>query len=353
MSEAISQHVFLDAEVFVRFGFKYSSAPFKALTDLISKDRLNLVITDVVVREVDAQIEKAVCAAWAKHKRFLKDAQVLRSSTLEEIASKLEKFDKDAVIGNLKDNFRKFLTDNNARIVPTNEVALDDVMDDYFAGIPPFDTDNKKAEFPDAITVKALSDWADSTGAQVLVVSGDKGVCEACKPVASLIDNESVPAMLDNVSNDDRRLAEFIRTQVQDSREEIAAHVIIEFEDRYFFVLDENGDADVTVRNATLSDVDILNVKGNEATVEVLYVIEYEAEVTYDDPDMVHYDSETRESVSWGTIDATVRRDTYARADVGVVFEGLEPDQFRVNYITVTEPNDSFGVPLYDPRDDK
>ena len=353
MGDAISQHVFLDAEVFVRFGFKYSSAPFKALTDLIAKDRLNLVITDVVIKEVEAQIEKAVCAAWGKHKRFLKDAQVLRSSTVEGIGSKLEKFDKDAVIRNIKENFGKFLADNNAVIIPTNEVALDEVMDDYFAGIPPFNKGNKKAEFPDAITMKALSDWAGSKGAQILVVSGDKGVREACNPVASLIENESVPAMLDNVSNDDRILAEFIRTQVLNSQVEIAPHVMSEFEDRYFFVLDENGDADVTVRSANLCDVDILNVDGDEATVEVLYAIEYEAEVTYDDPDMVQYDSETGESISWGMRNETVRRETHARADVGVIFEGLDPDEFRVNYITVTEPNDAFGVPLYDPRDDK
>ena len=152
--------------------------------------------------------------------------------------------------------------------------------------------------------------------------------------------------MLDNVSNDDRILAEFIRTQVLNSQVEIAPHVMNEFEDRYFFVLDENGDADVTARSANLCDVDILNVEGNEATVEVLYAIEYEAEVTYDDPDMVQYDSESGESHSWGMRNETVRRETHARADVGVIFEGLDPDKFRVNYITVAEPNEAFGVPL-------
>jgi hypothetical protein len=60
-------------------------------------------------------------------------------------------------------------------------------MDDYFAGKPPFGTGDKKAEFPDAITVKVLADWAKSEGAQILVVSGDKGVCEARGPVESLI----------------------------------------------------------------------------------------------------------------------------------------------------------------------
>jgi len=71
--------------------------------------------------------------------------------------------------------------------IKSHEISLDDLMDDYFAGKPPFGKGDKKAEFPDAITVKVLADWAKSEGAQILVVSGDKGVCEARGPVESLI----------------------------------------------------------------------------------------------------------------------------------------------------------------------
>jgi hypothetical protein len=351
--DAISEHVFLDTEVFVRFGFKYSSTPFKALIDLIGNGRLKLVITDIVVREVEARIEKAVSEAAAAHKRFSKEARVLGSSTLDGIPSKVEKVDEEAVAKNLKENFHKFLADNKAITIATNEVALDDVMDDYFAGKAPFDTADKKAEFPDAITVKALADWGESEGAQILVVSGDKGVGAACEPVEWLIENETVQEMLNDVANDNEKLANFIRAQVQDREEEITKQVIEEFEDRYFFVADENGDADVTVEKATLVEVDILKTGDKEATVEVSYRIEYEANMSYDDPDMTSYDSETGETFSWGTREDTVHRTTFARAEVGVLFEGLDADSFDINYVTVTVPSDSFAVPLYDPRDDK
>lgn len=351
--DAISEHVFLDTEVFVRFGFKYSSTPFKALADLIARGRLKLVITDIVIREVEARIHKAVSDAAAVHKRFSKDARVLGSSNLDGVADKIERFDEAAVATNVKENFHKFLADNKAITIATMDVSLDEVLDDYFTGKPPFDTADKKAEFPDAITVKALVDWGDAEGAEILVVSGDHGVRSACAPVDYLHENDTVQAMLDHVANDDKRRADFIRQQIEKHQEEIKRQVIEGFQDRYFFVIDENGDAEVTVENAALGDVEILEIGDDEATVEVSFKIDYEADVSYDDPDMMSYDSETGQTFSWATREDTVHRRAFVRAEVGVIFDGLDPDNFDINYITVTDPADSFGVPLYDPRDDK
>jgi hypothetical protein len=351
--DAISEHVFLDTEVFVRFGFKYSSTPFKALTDLIKKGRLKLVITDIVIREVEAQIDKAVADAATAHKRFSKDARVLGRSTLDGIPSKIETFDREAVAKNLKETFRRFLADTAAIEISTSEVALDEVMNDYFAGNAPFDSGDKKSEFPDAITVKALVDWGDAESAQILVVSGDQGVRDACAPVEYLHENATMQGMLDRVADDDAKLAQFLRDQVEKRVDEIRKQVIEGFEDRYFFTIDENGEAEVKVEETTLEEVDILEVGDEEATVEVLFWIKYEADISYNDPDMTSYDSETGQSFSWGTRENTVHRQAYARAEVGVIFDGLDPDYFEINYITVTEPEDSFGVPVYDPRDDK
>ena len=100
--DSICEHVFLDADVFVRFGFRYSSTLFKSLIDLVAKGRLKLVITDIVVREVEAQIEKAVRAASGAHKKFSKEARVLASATLDGVKSKVEKFDEDAAVANLR-----------------------------------------------------------------------------------------------------------------------------------------------------------------------------------------------------------------------------------------------------------
>jgi hypothetical protein len=68
---------------------------------------------------------------------------------------------------------------------------------------------------------------------------------------------------------------------------------------------------------------------------------------------MMSYDSETGQTFSWGRKEDTVYRQAYALADVQVSFDGLDSAWFEIDDVTVTEPSDSMGVELYDPRDDK
>jgi hypothetical protein len=88
--------------------------------------------------------------------------------------------------------------------------------------------------------------------------------------------------------------------------------------------------------------------------VDVNYTFEYSAEATYDDPDMMSYDSEDGTSISWGSKTTTVtRREAWVRADMTVAFKGLDPKEFKVESASITEPRHSIGVRIYDPRDEK
>lgn len=351
--DAISEHVFLDTQVFVQFGFKYASTPFKSLAGLVTRGRLKLLVTDIVVREVEAQIVKAVGEAAASHRRFSKEAAVLGGSTLDAIRSKVDKLDEGAAVANIKENFHNFLAGLKAVTLATSDAPLQGIVDDYFAGNAPFGTGDKKAEFPDAINVKVLADWGDSEGAHVLVVSGDNGVREACGQMEFLIAKATIQEMLNYVADDDKKLAAFVRAEVNERESEITTQVIDDFPDRFFFLIDEDGDAQVTVEKALLVDVEILEMGDREGIVEASYHVDYEASVSYADPDLTSYDSETGESFSWGTRRATVHRATFARVEIGVLFDGLDPDSFELNYVSMTVPGDSFGIPVYDPRDDK
>jgi len=94
--------------------------------------------------------------------------------------------------------------------------------------------------------------------------------------------------------------AEFVRQQVEAHDEEMRKQVVAQFEDRYFYVIDENGDAEVTAEKATLEEVEILELREGEAVVHVSYDVKYEADLSHDDPDMQSYDHETGTTMSWG-----------------------------------------------------
>jgi multidrug resistance efflux pump len=64
---------------------------------------------------------------------------------------------------------------------------------------------------------------------------------------------------------------------------------------------------------------------------------------------------EEREKVAaLGSKTTEVRgRAAWVRADVTVSFHGFDAAQFKVERASITEPRNSIGVRIYDPRDDK
>lgn len=157
MFDGPTEHVFLDTEVFVRFGFQYLSTALKIVAHLIKLGRLTLVITDIVTREVEAQIDKAIRAAHNAQKKFSQeDGRILGSSGIKEVADKIVWFDKKAAVEDLHERFHKFLADNKAIVIKTADVPVSEILDDYFNGNHPVGSGEPKPEFPDAINVKAL-----------------------------------------------------------------------------------------------------------------------------------------------------------------------------------------------------
>jgi hypothetical protein len=54
-------------------------------------------------------------------------------------------------------------------------------------------------------------------------------------------------------------------------------------------------------------------------------------------------DSKTGQTFSWGTREDTVYRPAFARADVQVTCEGIDPAWFEIVDVTVTEPKSHSG----------
>jgi hypothetical protein len=352
-TDTIRDYAFQDTEVFVRFGFRYTSTPFRALRDLIDTGRLKLVITDVVIREVESRIRKAVHGAVAAHRRYLKEeGKVLESSDLDAVKAHVIKLDSEAIVKDLTEAFHKFLSDCKTTTLGVASVTLSDILDDYFEGRPPFAaTENKKSEFPDAISVAALVEWSDDQSVGVFVVSGDKGFREACDEKDWLYPHETLQEMLNEVANDEEKRAEFIRAQVTKSNAQIEPKVIAQFEDRYFFLLDENGDAEVNVTSAELLEVNILEADNTQALVDVSYRLDSEVSLSYDDPNMTVRDDDTGDLMSFGTVEETVQRTFYTRAEVQVALDGLDEQFFEIEDVTLTEPKDALGISVEeDPR---
>lgn len=64
----------------------------------------------------------------------------------------------------------------NGRVIPSSKADVSTLMKMYFDSQPPFDTaKDKKHEFPDAVALLALEDWATTNQKRMVLVSKDKG----------------------------------------------------------------------------------------------------------------------------------------------------------------------------------
>jgi hypothetical protein len=69
------------------------------------------------------------------------------------------------------DDFLKF---TGAEVISADQAQLKSIINKYFNNEPPFGKGKKKNEFPDAIALLSLEDWADKKKKKILAVSKDK-----------------------------------------------------------------------------------------------------------------------------------------------------------------------------------
>ena len=176
----IPRNIFLDTAVFVEANFNYSSKRFRDIASFGARGLIQVLLTDVTVREIRAKLKEAV-------KRALPGVEtkaILKNSTLPEITKRRDPVAQEAVekelLEELLDQFEQFLKDANVKILKFEAEGILEVFDDYFDLKPPFGIGKNKAEFPDACSLNALRKWCEAENDEVAVVTRDNGIAAAC-----------------------------------------------------------------------------------------------------------------------------------------------------------------------------
>src|SRR5687767_14789059 len=91
-SEAVAS-VFLDAQVFIEGNFAYKSPRFTSLFQLASSGVVSLIMTDLTVREIEANLRSIVSKAVGQRPA----EPVLRNSASPDVAALFKKLDAAAI----------------------------------------------------------------------------------------------------------------------------------------------------------------------------------------------------------------------------------------------------------------
>lgn len=169
-------HVWLDACTYRNLGFDWDGRTLAGLAELADRGLIAVVMTEITRQELSERLKEAATQASVS---VSKAAVAMRQAGLTEAASSME--NKQSLLLVMEAAANRWLTRCHVQTLSIAFINLKKLLDDYFAGRPPFGKSNKKAEFPDAITMQALQAWSDHSGTPCYVVSSDQGVLEACQ----------------------------------------------------------------------------------------------------------------------------------------------------------------------------
>jgi PIN domain len=174
----------IDTNIFENYDYAFHRGILKELEQF--KDNLvKLRITDVIHEEMKSHLAERIKIARMQYAAGLRAA--MKEGLLHEKAAVVldERFDTEIAERRLQD----FYSRCGAAILSSDEVKAKDLLEHYFQLKPPFE-EKKKSEFPDAIALSALRNYAVSTGQRLIVVSKDKGWCDFCAQFPDIMECE-------------------------------------------------------------------------------------------------------------------------------------------------------------------
>jgi len=333
--------VFVDPSEYRRNNLDFAGDRLTALVDLVAKGWVALLQTDVSVLEVHQLIRRNMEEA----------CEALRKSVLAPLKSvdddRLGIFKSPPTAAELADKlinqYEHHLKSGSYTTLAVSDVDPAVIFDAYFSGAPPFDSQKKKTEFPDAFTLQRLIMWADENNTPVYIVGPDPDLKTTCDVREQLHHFEKIEALLDHINRADA-LVQRLQTKPQDFTDKLLNFVSDEFVD-LMFILEFNPHGDV--ENVSVSDVEIqdvyaLEVGDQEVRAEAVVVVGFTADFSYEDLDTGFYDKETGEHFMTeyvsGQIEDTRNVSVRFKFSVGAHGQSIVSDlSLREDTITVQE----------------
>src|ERR1017187_3837474 len=134
----------------------------------------------------------------------------------------------------------------------------------------------------------------------------------------------------DHVASDDKKLADFIRAETANRKDDIAAEAKRHFEDYHFWVDDEDGEVEISVTDIEADGgPEIIEAKPSECVVQMTLRVDFEAQLSYSDTTTGIWDSEDGRMMFMEQREEDVSLNEYLVVDVHATFEGTDPESFE------------------------
>jgi hypothetical protein len=164
---------FLDTNVFESANFNLIKPNITKFFELCESHKINIYIDNTVKQEIKNRILKKSneITKSIKQTKFLPYI-----CNMLEIKSSQEEFETK-IINYLNNKIEEIL--KQIKVIDNN-INTNELLTLYFKEEAPFNVDNKKCEFPDAIIMLSLKQYLDKENKNIIVISNDNGIKKYC-----------------------------------------------------------------------------------------------------------------------------------------------------------------------------
>lgn len=237
--------VTLDTTIFDAQGLKLESGLLKQL-EQFRYSPMKLIISDIVKQEILSHLIEKTQNTKRDIEKSLKQARdcwQIEDHKIEEIKNQI--FGKYEVNNFVIERFNQFAKKTSLEIVESqNHLIVSSLIEKYFRSHPPFsETGKKKHEFPDAIALICLENWANQNQTNVIVVTYDndwKNFCESSEKLFYTDDFAGALGLFQIPPADD--ICKYLSKKYESGDLENVKKAIFEsLEERYYFNNDHSG----------------------------------------------------------------------------------------------------------------
>ncbi|MNK39718.1 hypothetical protein D3C87_583370 [compost metagenome] len=333
--------IFLDSNTYISKNFQFGTYELEKLRSYIDSENLHLLITDVNISEVKKHIRRKAVEAAAALRVVAKDAMILRNTPGFPAHGIFDKLDVDTICSEIEGNFERFLDGGNVEIVSVNIANIDDIFSDYFLEKPPFDTVDKKSEFPDAFVLSAISKIAKDRHHKLYVVSNDGDFKRYCAGSEHLISISKIEQLIDLIVRNSEQLAEPAKfaDDIYDSmKDDIEREIREVVEGTQFDIdsVDDDADIDeVDIESLEFVEKSIVDVSTEHATYEVKIKMSVIVNTSYIDYERSPYDPEDGAYLYTLTNSIVTRYKTTATVLVNLVYDDGIKENAEIESVNV------------------
>lgn len=176
MLEFTLMNIFIDTSIVIQENY-LSGIKLKRLAVLSNQGFVKLFFTNIVDNEIFSNISSESEKLIQAEKTFTRQLE-----TKHRIAKNLYDFENLTFVSNsyfqfeerMKEKFERFKEFSKIEIIfPKESFDISKLIDDYFKINPPFGLNNKKNEFPDAISFMIAEDYLNSIDAKGFYLTND------------------------------------------------------------------------------------------------------------------------------------------------------------------------------------